>query len=76
MRVHTFTAHLTLYIQKSAHLFQRELELCSIKQELEQDLGVVLGVVQNLIFDLTQSLVVYVVGCREGLLVALFCQCG
>lgn len=46
---------------KDSHLFERELKLSGVQQQLEQDLGVVLGVVENLIFDLTQPLVVQVI---------------
>lgn len=42
---------------KECHLFECELKLSRVEQQLEQDLGVVL-VVEHLILDLTQSLVV------------------
>lgn len=48
----------------SSHLLERELKLSSVEQELEKHLGVVLGVVEHLIFELTQPLVVRVVGCE------------
>lgn len=47
---------------RGSHLFECELKLSSIQQKLEQDLGVVLGVVEHLVFYLTQSLVVWVIG--------------
>lgn len=36
-----------------SHLFERELKLSRVQQELEQDPGVVPGVVEHLVFDLT-----------------------
>lgn len=44
------------------HLFECELKLSSVQQQLEQHLGLVLGVTENLVFDLTQPLVVWVIG--------------
>lgn len=46
-----------MLLMKECHLFECELKLSSVEQQLEQDLGVVL-VVEHLILDLTQSLVV------------------
>lgn len=50
---------------QGSHLFQSELKLCRVQQQLEQSLWVVLGVVQNLVFDLAKALVVWVVGFKE-----------
>lgn len=59
----------------SAHLFECELKLSSVEQELKQDPGVVLGVVEHLIFDLTQPLVVQIIGCKtkHARFFVLFC---
>lgn len=47
------------------HLLERELKLRSVQQELEQDLGLVFGVVEHLLFHLTQSFVIRVIGCEK-----------
>lgn len=47
------------------HLFEGELKLGSVQQELEQDLRLVLGVIEHLVFYLTQSFVVWIVGFME-----------
>lgn len=35
------------------HLFEGELKLSCVKEELEEDPGVVLGVIEHLVFNLT-----------------------
>lgn len=47
------------------HLLERELKLRSVQQELEQDLGLIFGVVEHLVFNLTQSFVVWIIGCEK-----------
>lgn len=51
----------TFFAALLAHLFEGELKLSCVKQKSKQELGVVLGVVEHLVFDLTQPLVVWVV---------------
>ena len=62
-----FPSHHSYYrvLKRESHLFECELELGRVKQDLEQDLGVVLGVIEHLFFHLTQSLVVWVIGCKK-----------
>lgn len=45
------------------HFFEYELELSCVQEQLKQDLGVVFGVTDRLILDLTQSLVVGIIHC-------------
>lgn len=47
------------------HLFEGELKLSCVKEELEEDPGVVLGVIEHLVFNLTQSFVVWIIGCGK-----------
>lgn len=47
------------------HLLEHELKLRSVQQELEQDLGLVFGVIEHLVFYLTQSFVVWIIGCEK-----------
>lgn len=51
---HTFVA--------DPHLFERKLKLSCVKEELEEDSGVVFRVNEHLVFNLTQSFVVWIVG--------------
>lgn len=46
------------------HFFECELELSRVQEQLKQDLGVVFGVSDRLILDLTQSLVVQIIRCK------------
>lgn len=46
------------------HFFECELELSRVQEQLKQDLGVVFGVSDCLILDLTQSLVVWIIRCK------------
>ena len=53
------------YVIQRVHetdLFQGELKLGCVQQKLEEDLGVVLGIVDHLVFDLAHALVVQVIG--------------
>lgn len=52
--VHTFVVE--------PHLFECKLKLSCVKEELEEDPGVVLRVTEHLVFNLTQSFVVWIVG--------------
>lgn len=45
------------------HFFECELELSRVQEQLKQDLGVVFGVIDRLILDLTQPLVVGIIRC-------------
>lgn len=54
-----------IFLQLKHYLFECELKLSCVKQELEQDPGVVLGITENLVFYLAQSLVVWIIGCRK-----------
>lgn len=51
--------------QVDPHLFECKLKLSRVQEELEEDPGVVLGVVEYLIFDLTQAFVVGIIGCGK-----------
>lgn len=52
-------------LQGEPHLFECELKLSCVQEELEEDPGVVLGVVEHLVFNLTQSFVVWIIGCGK-----------
>lgn len=47
------------------HLFECKLKLSCVQEELEKNPGVVLGVIEHLVFDLTQAFVVGIVGCGK-----------
>lgn len=47
------------------YLFEDELKLGCIQKQLEQNFGIVFGVVDDLFFDLTQSLVVWIIRLKE-----------
>lgn len=51
---------------KDSHLFECKLKLSSVEQKLEKDLRLVLGVIKHLVFDLTKTLVVWIIGCRTN----------
>lgn len=51
--------------QVDPHLFECKLKLSCVQEELEEDPGVVLGVVEHLVFDLTQAFVVGIIGCGK-----------
>lgn len=46
---------------KGSHLFECKLKLSRVKQKLKQDLWVILGVTEHLVFNLTQPLVVWII---------------
>lgn len=56
-----FKAFNNIFATLLAHLFEGELKLSRVQQEAKQELGVVLGVVEHLVLNLTQPLVVWVV---------------
>lgn len=56
-----FKAFNNIFATLLAHLFEGELKLSRVQQEAKKDLGVVLGVVEHLVLNLTQPLVVWVV---------------
>jgi len=49
----------------SIYLFEYELKLGRVQQQLEQNFGIVFGVIDNLLFDLTQSLVVWIISFKK-----------
>ncbi len=48
------------------YLFEYELKLGSVQQQLKQNFGIVFGVVDDLILDLTQSLVVWIISFNKN----------
>jgi len=50
----------------SIYLFEYELKLGRVQQQLEQNFGIVFGVIDNLLFDLTQSLVVWIISFKKN----------
>ena len=44
-----------------AYLLQNELKLGSVQQQLEENLGAVLGVVDDLLFYLTKPFVIWII---------------
>lgn len=55
----------TVRTHPTPHLFELELKLSRVKEKLKQDPWVVLGVVEHLLFNLTQPLVVWIIGYRR-----------
>lgn len=51
-------------LQDETHFFEYELKLSRVQEQLKQDLGVVFGVSDRLILDLTLSLVVRIIHCK------------
>lgn len=51
--------------QVDPHLFECKFKLSCVQEELEEDPGVVLGVVEHLVFDLTQAFVVGIISCGK-----------